>query len=83
MKPEEALALLHSGYRGEKRKEFEEAVEEALKKQIPMKPKNYHGEEYPKWVCPNCDEDAYYALNAGEQQYCPECGQCIDWKGVE
>lgn len=82
MKAEEALALLHSGYRGDKRKEFEETVEEALKRQIPMKP-NYicdsvaMGEGYEVWEChcPRCFKD----FDGVEVKFCSECGQFIDW----
>lgn len=57
-------------------------VVKALEKQVPQKP-NWEGDGYSHgemiydtWYCPNCDmsyeEDENY-------NYCPSCGQAIDW----
>ena len=56
---------------------------EALEKQIPKKPiyqgdGYYDGElVYDTWFCPNCD--AGYEVGTDEYNYCPNCGQAIDW----
>lgn len=59
-------------------------IKEALKKQVPMKPKrnNY----YPKtgvteYVCSVCGKNSWYSVKE-HQKYCSECGQAIDWEGV-
>lgn len=55
------------------------AVKEAVGKQIPMKPdkgKDIDGVEYA--ACPKC-----YAILADKDwraNYCPDCGQRIDWE---
>ena len=63
--------------------ELKNVTIDALEKQIPKKPKNYHGDDYPKWVCPRCDKDAYYSHVPWTIQFCPECGQAIDWSDVK
>lgn len=60
-----------------------EVVTEALKKQIPQKPiyqaDGYSDGElvYDTWFCPNCD--TAYEVDIDEYNYCPNCGQAIDW----
>ena len=55
----------------------------ALEKQIPKKPiyqadGYYDGElVYDTWLCPNCD--TAYDVDMDEHNYCPNCGQAIDW----
>lgn len=36
---------------------------------------------YDTWVCPNCDED--YEVDYHDYDYCPKCGQAIDWSEEE
>lgn len=36
---------------------------------------------YDTWVCPNCDTE--YELETNTYQYCPNCGQAIDWSEEE
>lgn len=56
----------------------------ALEKQIPKKPMlegdGYCPEGnlvYDTWFCPNCDKD--YEVDYDDFDYCPNCGQHIDW----
>lgn len=68
----------------------QEAVEiaiKALEKQIPKKPTlegdGYAlggGLVYDTWICPNCEKD--YEVDYQDYDYCPNCGQCIDWKSI-
>lgn len=53
---------------------------EALDKQIAKKPRDvYYGGNFVKMGnCPNCDN----AVNSF-YQYCAECGQALEWDGVE
>ena len=59
-----------------------EIAVEALKKQVPKKPKV----PIDTWVCPVCGRDVEYQVMLGENiifggqhDYCPKCGQAIDW----
>lgn len=59
----------------------------ALEKQIPKKP-TYEGDGYwngqlvyDTWICPNCEK--CYEVDYEEYDHCPNCGQKIDWSGVE
>ena len=62
----------------------EKTIADALKKQIPTKP-SYEGDGYDDsgnliydtWICPNCGDR--YELDYEIHQYCPVCGQRIDW----
>lgn len=68
----------------------EEAIKiaiEALKKQIPMEP-DYEGDGYADgelvydtWICPNCGR--HYEVDYDDYEYCPQCGQRIDWEVIE
>lgn len=56
---------------------------EALSKQIP-KPPHFQGDGYwdgklvyDTWICPSCDTD--YEVGTDAHNYCPNCGQAIDW----
>ena len=58
----------------------------ALEKQIPKKP-SYEGDGYADgemvydtWICPCCD--TRYEVDYDEYDYCPECGQGIDWSDI-
>ena len=55
----------------------------ALEKQIPKKP-TYEGDGYwngqlvyDTWICPNCEKR--YEVDCDNYDYCPDCGQAIDW----
>lgn len=62
----------------------EKNVADALKKQIPTKP-HFEGDGYDDsgniiydtWICPNCGDR--YEVDYEIHQYCPMCGQRIDW----
>lgn len=32
---------------------------------------------YDTWICPNCNH--YYEVDYDDYDYCPNCGQAIDW----
>ena len=57
---------------------------QALEKQIPKKP-TYEGDGYApdgtfvwdEWLCPCCGER--YEVDYDDYDYCPNCGQKIDW----
>lgn len=56
---------------------------EALEKQIPKKP-NLEGDGYwngqlvyDTWICPCCEKG--YEVDYEEYDYCPNCGQALDW----
>lgn len=61
---------------------------ETIEKQIPTKP-NVWGEGcgddgsiiYDTYDCPNCGKS--YEIDYEEYDYCPNCGQAIDWSDVE
>ena len=58
------------------------AAIKAIDKQIPKKPepkKDASGEYY---VCPICGVYQEY-LTDGKPPYCVNCGQALDWQGVE
>lgn len=62
---------------------LEKAIE-ALEKQIPKKPdlvgEGYDDEGqlvYDTWVCPSCDTS--YECYYDDYDFCPKCGQKIDW----
>lgn len=59
-------------------------VRKAVSKQIPKKP-TYEGDGYANgelvydtWICPNCE--AAYEVDNDHYDYCPKCGQHIDWE---
>ena len=91
MKPEKALEIANNCL--DNRKIIQEAfnysflytVQEALEKQIPIKFEYiFDGDDYgyPVWKyrCPICEAELdgcnYY-------NYCPYCGQAIDWSNKE
>lgn len=90
MKTQEAienLEYLISGDCTDNQMDFVEEITmaiEALKKQIPQQP-NYEGDGYDDsgnilydtWICPNCEDR--YELDYEIHQFCPVCGQRIDW----
>ena len=63
-------------------------VREAVKKQNAKKP-TYDGDGYApdgtfvwdEWLCPHCG--TIYEVDYDDYDYCPKCGQHIDWSGEE
>ena len=60
-----------------------EVILKAMQKATPMKP-NVYGDGYADgqmvydmWECPTCG--ASYEIEYDEYDYCPKCGQHIDW----
>jgi hypothetical protein len=60
---------------------------DAIRKQIAEKP-SFEGDScdeygeiiYDTWLCPNCDKP--YEYDYEMYDYCPCCGQKINWEGV-
>ena len=82
-----ALDILKHPQSGDE-SDIKEAIEcavEALEKQIPKKPDlegdgyDDNGELiYDTWICPCCEE--HYEVDYEEYEFCPKCGQAIDWR---
>lgn len=60
---------------------------QALEKQIPKSP-TYEGDGYTNgvlvydtWICPCCGH--HYEVDYDDYDYCPKCGQKIDWSENE
>lgn len=59
-------------------------IKELVDKATPKKP-FYEADGYDKngeliydtWICPNCNH--YYEVDYDDYDYCPNCGQPIDW----
>ena len=58
-------------------------IADSLDKRIPKIP-SYEGDGYSDgeivydtWICPSCDES--YEIDYDKYNYCPCCGQKIDW----
>lgn len=89
MKPEEALKELSydsTAYGCKCTSEARKVAVKAMKKQIPMKPKDtkiirdFSGRYYSiRGTCPICGEENLYKSN----YYCDKCGQRLDWKGSD
>ena len=62
---------------------------EALRKQIPQKADTKHQTWYgiitrlETFVCPNCKGSLYDEKRNVYHNYCPDCGQAIDWSDDE
>lgn len=62
-------------------------IAKIVKKEIPKKPYfesdgDWEGEPvYDTWICPNCCE--HYETECDHYDYCPKCGQRIDWSDEE
>lgn len=64
-----------------------ETAKAALEKQIPKSP-DYEGDGYSNgqlvydtWICPCCGH--HYEVDYDDYEYCPKCGQKIDWSDEE
>lgn len=61
-----------------------EIIQMAVDKQVPnmpiMESDGYCPDGYPAWdyYCPRCN----YNFEDNEPDYCPNCGQAIDWRGI-
>lgn len=61
-----------------------EIIEMALEKQVPeipyMEEDGYCPDGHAIWVysCPRCE----YDFEENETNYCPRCGQAIDWRDI-
>ena len=85
MTPKEAIDILRSTggtHFGNTSEALYEAVK-ALKKQVPIIP-DVWGDGYADgslvydtWECPSCG--ATYEIEGEQHDYCPHCGQKIDW----
>lgn len=80
-----ASEIVGNGEEGNAFEDMEVAIK-ALEKQIPTKP-TLEGDGYADghliydtWICPNCGKD--YEVDYEEYDYCPNCGQHIDWKNI-
>lgn len=65
-----------------------ELIESIVMKEMPKEPKlfvrdGYDDDEvvYDAWDCPYCGK--HYQVNFDKYDYCPKCGQRIDWNGHE
>lgn len=59
----------------------------AVEKQTAKKP-DYEGDGYSDghlvydtWICPCCGK--HYEVDYDDYDFCPECGQCIDWRAKD
>lgn len=64
-----------------------EECQEAMEKQKAKKP-YYEGDGYSDghlvydtWICPCCSK--HYEVDYDDYDFCPSCGQCIDWSNEE
>lgn len=62
-------------------------IKELVDRATPKKPE-YEGDSYYKgeivydtWICPSCGER--YEVDYHDYEYCPKCGQHIDWEQEE
>ena len=89
-KLENAIAILEAmkkQFLGETRNVIDVAIN-ALEKQIPKMP-TYEGDGYApdgtfiwgEWICPCCGRR--YEVEYDDYDYCPDCGQKLDWSDVE
>ena len=89
----EAIMELHKirprgGIIPQKRAEALDVAIQALEKQIPQKT-TYDGDGYApdgtfvwdEWICPCCG--TRYEVEYDDYDYCPYCGQRLDWSDKE
>lgn len=62
-----------------------DAVVEALKKEVAVPARrewdrSTGGEKYYRYVCPECEN---VLRPSGRGEYCPHCGQRIDWEDIK
>lgn len=74
----------HSDYYNKDRDDKDiDLIESIVKKEIPQKPDfvsdgyAYGYPIYDKWICPSCG--TIYDIYSSDYDYCPNCGQRIDW----
>lgn len=68
--------------KADKNAALSELAAKALDKQQPQKP-DYEG-DYDYAKCPVCGHDDFeYGVNNWGCNYCPKCGQALDWSDVE
>ena len=91
MEESEAIRELHKirprgGIIPQKRAEALDVAIQALEKQMPQLP-TYEGDGYSDgqlvydtWVCPCCGRS--YELDYDDYDYCPNCGQNLDWSDL-
>lgn len=57
----------------------------AMKRLIPANPSLWCGDDnslvYDMYDCPNCDNS--YKLDHGKHEFCPKCGQALEWEDSE
>lgn len=64
-----------------------EYLQRLVEKATPKKP-DYEGDGYADgymvydtWICPCCEK--HYEVDYDDYDYCPNCGQALDWKVEE
>lgn len=87
-KYQEALDIIDMGGASyEQTQKARTLLMELIDKATPNKPMiesdgDWNGEPvYDTWVCPNCETK--YELDYDHHDYCPNCGQHIDWREDE
>ena len=81
-----AVIAKNSDYYNKQRDDQDiDLIESIVEKEIPMKPKlfmrdGYDEDEsvYDAWDCPYCG--THYQIIFDKHDYCPKCGQRIDWE---
>ena len=72
---------VHPFYNWEEMSEVRDMAIEALEKQIPKKPKAKDDNFAMSYgICPNCNN---IVDDWNDNRFCNECGQAIDWEGME
>lgn len=68
--------------------DFSQVTIKALEKQVSQKPRldgdGYAPDgtfAYDQWICPRCNQ--VYEIDYDDYEYCPKCGQRIDWSDDE
>ena len=84
MTPQEALEIRKNPtYQDVDNVELSKCIDEALEKQIPKKPKGVTDPIFGDvtTVCPNCNNAnlANPFVKNRVYDYCPNCGQALDW----